>query len=260
MLGTPIGNPRAPLSMSSHSPGVFDYTAMNRPKQTRLTRCRTGCMRCRVRRRKCDEGKPRCRNCIDRNFQCQYGPQLTFLAKNAHTVQALEVQTQSASYDAIQFVTEEASKDCDQTEDHTLDEISSHIDATLQQQQADPSTPSHARHEDAPFWPELTPHTANNENYRILNDKDESAVAGLLALGMNEPDLGLSPTRVVLKTPMISSNPLYQSPLTLQSIQPPPGSTLGTLSSTEIQGLLRHYRYKLACWVSFSKLPRAAQC
>lgn len=91
---------------------------MNRQKQTRLTRCRTGCMRCRVRRRKCmffwicarfkangnsgDEGKPRCRNCIDRNFQCQYGPQLTFLAKNAHTVQALEVQTQSASYDAIQ--------------------------------------------------------------------------------------------------------------------------------------------------------------
>lgn len=91
---------------------------MNRQKQTRLTRCRTGCMRCRVRRRKCkfcwicgtfkpngysgDEGKPRCRNCIDRNFQCQYGPQLTFLAKNAHTVQALEVETQSAGYDTIQ--------------------------------------------------------------------------------------------------------------------------------------------------------------
>lgn len=49
-----------------------------------------------------DEGKPRCRNCIDRNFQCQYGPQLTFLAKNARTVQALEVETKSAGYDAIQ--------------------------------------------------------------------------------------------------------------------------------------------------------------
>lgn len=118
MLGTfPIGNPRAPLDVS-HSPGLFEYAAMNRQKQTRLTRCRTGCMRCRVRRRKCkffwicgtfkpnghsgDEGKPRCRNCIDRNFQCQYGPQLTFLAKNAHTVRALEVETQPAGYDAIQ--------------------------------------------------------------------------------------------------------------------------------------------------------------
>lgn len=109
-------------------------------------------------------------------------------------------------------------------------------------------------------WPESTPHTADDENYRILNDKDESAVAGLLALGMNEPDLGLSPTRVVLKTPMVSSNLLYQSPLTLQGIQQPPETNLDTLSSTEIQGLLRHYRYKVACWVSFSKLPRAAQC
>ncbi|CAI7583269.1 unnamed protein product [Penicillium discolor] len=230
---------------------------MNRQKQTRLTRCRTGCMRCRVRRRKCDEGKPRCRNCIDRNFQCQYGPQLTFLAKNAHTVQALEVETQSAGYDAIQFVTEKTSKDCDQNEDRTRDETSSHIDATPQPQHADPSTPSDARHEDVPFWPESTPHTADDANYRILNDKDESAVAGLLALGMNEPDLGLLPTRVVLKTPMISSNLLYQSPLTLQSIQQPPGSNLETLSSTEIQGLLRHYRYKVACWLDICDLGQS---
>lgn len=114
----PDWKPASSSRCLSHSPGVFEYTAMNRQKQTRLTRCRTGCMRCRVRRRKCkfcwicrtfkpngcsgDEGKPRCRNCVDRNFQCQYGPQLTFLAKNAHTVQALEVETQSAGYDAIQ--------------------------------------------------------------------------------------------------------------------------------------------------------------
>lgn len=109
-----------------------------------------------------------------------------------------------------------------------------------------------------PFWPKSTPHTADDENYRILNDKDESAVAGLLALGMNEPDLGLSPTQGVLKTPMISSNRLNQSPLTLQSIQQPSGSSVETRSSTEIQDLLRHYRYKVACWVSSSKPPRAA--
>ena len=48
-----------------------------------------------------DEGKPRCRNCVDRNFKCQYGPQLTFLSKNAQTVQPSEVESVSAAYEAI---------------------------------------------------------------------------------------------------------------------------------------------------------------
>lgn len=33
-----------------------------------------------------DEGKPQCQRCIDGNFECQYGPRLTFLNKNALTV------------------------------------------------------------------------------------------------------------------------------------------------------------------------------
>lgn len=48
-----------------------------------------------------DEGKPRCRNCVDRNFKCQYGPQLTFLSKNAQTVQPSEAGSASATYEAI---------------------------------------------------------------------------------------------------------------------------------------------------------------
>ncbi|KAJ5971491.1 uncharacterized protein N7479_001409 [Penicillium vulpinum] len=139
-----------------------------------------------------DEGKPRCRNCIDRNFQCQYGPQLSFLTKNARTVRPSEVETSSANYEAIQFVTEETSKDCNQTNDHTLVESSSRIEVTPQPQQADPNTPSNVRDDDVLFWPEPVPHTAEEQNYTILNGNDESAVAGLLALGMNEPDLGLS--------------------------------------------------------------------
>ena len=70
----------------------------------RSKRCRTGCLKCRSRRRKClwpccglqsviianiltgDEGKPRCQNCVVKNFECRYGKPLTFLAKNTYTV------------------------------------------------------------------------------------------------------------------------------------------------------------------------------
>ncbi|KAF4443837.1 Transcriptional regulatory protein pro-1 [Fusarium austroafricanum] len=53
--------------------------------KTRLTRTRTGCFKCRVRRRKCDEGKPSCQRCLDGGFECQYGTKLSFLQKNAKT-------------------------------------------------------------------------------------------------------------------------------------------------------------------------------
>ncbi|KAK5044984.1 hypothetical protein LTR84_010356 [Exophiala bonariae] len=35
-------------------------------------RLRTGCLACRKRRRKCDEHKPSCENCVKRGAQCQY--------------------------------------------------------------------------------------------------------------------------------------------------------------------------------------------
>ncbi|CAG8194804.1 unnamed protein product [Penicillium nalgiovense] len=238
---------------------------MKRQRETRLTRCRTGCMRCRVRRRKCDEGKPQCRNCIDRNFQCQYGPQLTFLTKNARTIQASDTETPSASYEAIRFVTEETAntKDFNRTEDHPLDETFSRSDTTPQPQQADPITLSDARDEDVPSWSEPAPHAVAEQNYTILNDNDESAVAGLLALGMNGPDLGLSdlvvpsPARATLKTPTIPSNFSHQLTFSPQSIQQPPESNLETLSPTETQALLRHYRYEVASWLDICDLGQS---
>lgn len=101
----------------------------------------------------------------------------------------------------------------------------------------------------------------DERNYTILNDNDESAVAGLLALGMNEPNLGLSdlevpsPRRVILKTLVIPSNLPHQLPSNLHSIQQPPKSNIETLSPTETQALLRHYRYEVASWVRFLKPP-----
>ncbi|KAL2838839.1 hypothetical protein BJX68DRAFT_272382 [Aspergillus pseudodeflectus] len=79
----------------------------------KFTRCRTGCLRCRKRRRKCDERKPRCQNCIDKNFDCNYGMQVTFLPKNSITLSARELKSAEAdhdrkeSYGKIQFINED---------------------------------------------------------------------------------------------------------------------------------------------------------
>ncbi|KAL4918806.1 hypothetical protein BDW62DRAFT_217431 [Aspergillus aurantiobrunneus] len=58
-----------------------------------------------------DERKPRCQNCIDKNLDCYYGLQVTFLPKNSITVTAGEVQSptvdRSANYNKIQFVNDE---------------------------------------------------------------------------------------------------------------------------------------------------------
>ncbi|KAK5064972.1 hypothetical protein LTR84_000807 [Exophiala bonariae] len=45
----------------------------------RSKRVKTGCLTCRTRRRKCDEQKPKCANCIGKSLSCRYGPNLTFV-------------------------------------------------------------------------------------------------------------------------------------------------------------------------------------
>ncbi|KAF6829470.1 C6 zinc finger domain-containing protein [Colletotrichum musicola] len=74
--------------------------------KARHKRTRTGCLKCRMRRRKCDEGKPRCQRCIDGNFECQYGPRLTFLNKNALTVSPSPRATEAGTpkYSRLQIV------------------------------------------------------------------------------------------------------------------------------------------------------------
>jgi hypothetical protein len=39
-----------------------------------------------------DKGNPRCGNCTTKGFQCKYGPRLTFLTKNAHTLDSNETR------------------------------------------------------------------------------------------------------------------------------------------------------------------------
>jgi hypothetical protein len=143
-----------------------------------------------------------------------------------------------------------------------MDEISSHIDLPPHSQEAADSNPlSHPpRNEDMPSGSEEpVSHTANDQpSTAVLSDKDESAVAGLLALGtsMNGRDMGMadftvsSPKGVTLSSTIPSR--LSHSRVAL-SPQPmiPLKSTADERSPTETQALLRHYRYEVASWVSF---------
>ncbi|KAJ5526076.1 hypothetical protein N7494_012726 [Penicillium frequentans] len=234
----------------------------NKQSAQRRTRCRTGCMRCRVRRRKCDEGKPRCRNCIDRNFQCQYGPQLTFLTKNAQTVQSSEVETPSTRYEAIRFVNEEPEKEDDEpsiTEDISLPAGNESDQAFLEPANSSlsPETQT-APDAELSAWPFDGPSQSTNG---VLSDKDESAVAGLLALGSSRTDI---------MEPNLSLSDFTTSPITRESqlnhaTTPSKLPSIGTVLSpgtmahlqhsgpnippTETLELLRHYRYNVAPWV-----------
>ncbi|KAF9690585.1 hypothetical protein EKO04_011463 [Ascochyta lentis] len=55
------------------------------PVNARPKRSRAGCLTCRTRRRKCDEGKPICQNCISKGFQCQYAAAFQILGKHNFT-------------------------------------------------------------------------------------------------------------------------------------------------------------------------------
>jgi hypothetical protein len=51
----------------------------DKPKRARV---RSGCMRCRTKRRKCDEAKPVCGRCKDKKETCQWGARIVFREEN----------------------------------------------------------------------------------------------------------------------------------------------------------------------------------
>ncbi|KAK9317002.1 fungal-specific transcription factor domain-containing protein [Lipomyces starkeyi] len=61
------------INMASSTPPVPP------PQSQKIVRVRSGCWTCKARRRKCDEGKPFCMNCIKNNRQCEgYDLRLSF--------------------------------------------------------------------------------------------------------------------------------------------------------------------------------------
>ncbi|KAF9874710.1 C6 transcription factor [Colletotrichum karsti] len=56
------------------------------PAKKKRTRTRTGCLNCRRKKRKCDEGRPACGGCARRKERCEWGIKVTFRAENAQTI------------------------------------------------------------------------------------------------------------------------------------------------------------------------------
>lgn len=74
-----MGPTQAPVLLPEpstyHASSTESMEADQRPIKRRV---RTGCLTCRTRRRKCDEGKPNCRNCITKRLDCRYASRITF--------------------------------------------------------------------------------------------------------------------------------------------------------------------------------------
>ncbi|KAL8408592.1 hypothetical protein RB594_007145 [Gaeumannomyces avenae] len=66
-----------------------------RPK---LKRSRSGCLKCRIRRRKCDGVKPRCERCVRSNLECSYPSGVTF--KDANNISISTSPSTGASHAA----------------------------------------------------------------------------------------------------------------------------------------------------------------
>ncbi|KAL4870846.1 hypothetical protein BDV12DRAFT_165344, partial [Aspergillus spectabilis] len=246
----------------------------------KFTRCRTGCLRCRKRRRKCDERKPQCQNCIDKGFLCNYGMQVTFLPKNSITVMAGEIQSPAdrrASYSKIQFVNE--------------DPLS--IDNTENSAEHPPQSSSPTPSVSNTPLPPPSPISSSG-----FSAKDEFAVQGLLALGTQPgggdsipisamlnsvEDAGAAQTPVMVDTPgrtiggslgtgggVISpgfmdgilgvSMPVVQPVAKLGGLNKSISDShlhSDSISDARKMKLLQHYRYNVAPWLDIHDLAHS---
>lgn len=61
-------------AVSEHTP-----PAQPKGKPGKSTRTRTGCLTCRDRHLKCDEGAPSCQNCLKSNRECKKGMRINWI-------------------------------------------------------------------------------------------------------------------------------------------------------------------------------------
>ncbi|CRK13347.1 hypothetical protein BN1723_009989 [Verticillium longisporum] len=250
------------------------------PSRSRHKRTRTGCMKCRTRRRKCDEEKPKCRRCIEGGFDCQYGPRLTFLHKNALTVSPTP-KSNETQYSRLQFVdpgssvsTSKESDGGDGNNDMTTSPTPSGatlerlIESTPMNPEVHELVAAETPREQAPFvndqstpgpWPQDGDPIQSSPQHSMVvmtdrmqaspKDADyQTALTVLLSLGNDEPPQIIhSPSheRVTALHP-----PLVSSPSSAGA------SVIGTISQETILQLLRQYRYQVAPWLDICDMSQ----
>ncbi|KAI0112378.1 hypothetical protein GGR51DRAFT_546976 [Nemania sp. FL0031] len=94
------------------------------------TRTRHGCERCRAHRRKCDEGKPRCKRCANASAVCKYVTHVSFKDKNSQTLpndlgrNLVGASNSPGKYHNIKFVLDNGPVET-RPSDHALDSTNS---------------------------------------------------------------------------------------------------------------------------------------
>ncbi|KAF2465385.1 uncharacterized protein BDR25DRAFT_318620 [Lindgomyces ingoldianus] len=244
------------------------------PSHSRQKRSRAGCLTCRTRRRKCDEGKPKCSNCISKGFECRYAAAFQILGKNNFTP---DVST-SSKYTKVQFVSKASEKQHNSSEEyggiHTNNASKDSTTSPIQQ-------PESADAEEITGNDELaTTRSSSAENY-------EFALHGLLALGAGNAgiinaDHSVSPRTVLADS--ISSSHLQdkinvaQAQFALDGFSSDQGGVenqpeqswevIGTqddviiedLSHERALELLKHYRYQIAPWLDICDRKHSFGC
>ncbi|KAF1954974.1 hypothetical protein CC80DRAFT_549693 [Byssothecium circinans] len=222
-------------------------------------RSRAGCLTCRTRRRKCDEGKPTCQNCISKGFECRYAAAFQILGKNNYTPGV----PQSVKYTNLKFVSERDEKINQESNESAVRKSSEPETASTPLSapvpQPTPTVTEHNRRSSQPIGP-------SDERY-------EFALHGLLALGSGitnaiDPQLEF-PILPANETTSINESVSVSVPhtqprsvafdvdgMTLSEGSPSWNLTHITnsggvpeLSDEQILVLLKHYRYRIAPWL-----------
>lgn len=77
----------------------------------RWKRTRSGCLNCRGKKRKCDEGKPECLRCQRRHERCQWGMRVAFRSENALTLPTPSAAQRARGFEIIDL-TPDVVRDC----------------------------------------------------------------------------------------------------------------------------------------------------
>ncbi|KAJ9316141.1 transcriptional regulator family: Fungal Specific TF [Paecilomyces variotii] len=246
--------------------------------QTRR-RTRTGCLRCRARKRKCDEERPVCHSCRSRNLECVYGTRLSFLSKNAHTLDQSTAAHEGDNhrYNSVQFVAE-IPPDRPQNANIHGENISPFVKSCSQAQNAEsiglsgentisqtgftshlhPATGQEIRDVGLNVRSSLDPrHLLRNPSGLSSRSSfgehyEESAVHDLLALGHStmetHPTENINLSVSVQQTSCLSLNPTAAACMSSAVSSGNLVSAQDT-NSEQVLELLKHFRYEIAPWL-----------
>ncbi|UPX12063.1 uncharacterized protein EKO05_0002639 [Ascochyta rabiei] len=145
------------------------------PVNARPKRSRTGCLTCRNRRRKCDERKPICQNCMSKGLECRYAAAFQILGKHNFTP---EVKT-DVKYAIVRFAGDNSDDGKAPASKKTCQPVTTTDDQHCRLSTQTDSTTTHSQAATDPF--DTTKHTVSSHS--PSPNSYEFAVHGLLALG-----------------------------------------------------------------------------